>query len=248
MSVVYHFQFQNRTSTMSSKRARPDPVAGEEAADLDLYTGRMGFVTAGIKNGSQRQAPNAQGPASRDEKPDNYMSDGIDDDAGVGIISETFKNDTDIDNFLQQKARPVNDKLLEKLLGSKGARAKKKETNAAKAPAAAVKPTTVAKQNEDDSDEEGGRASAITSKRGGRGLPGHTRKAGAADRSSTEHTGSHVAPDHQSDEDEAESRQAMPAKSVKRKAAGGYLDELLAAKAKKKNKKKNGDGTTVGAG
>jgi hypothetical protein len=138
--------------------------------------------------------------------------------------------------------------LLEQLLGSKGARAKKKEMNAAKAPAAPSKPTTAVKQKEHDSDDEGGRASAITSKHGGRGLPGHTRKAGVADQNSSEHPDSHLEFNEQRDAGEADSRQAMPAKSVKRKATGGYLDELLAAKANKRNKKKNASGAAVNTG
>jgi hypothetical protein len=236
---------------MSSKRARPDPIAEEEAADLDLYTGRLGFAITGFKNESRaawQRVSGPQGAASRDEKVNDNMNDGLDDDAGVGIVSETFKNDSDINNFLHQKARPVNEKLLEQLLGSKGARAKRKEMNAVKAPAVPTKPTTVAKQKEDDSDDEGGRASAITSKHGGRGLPGHTRKSAAANQNSSERPDSHAVLDDPDDEDQEGSRQAMPSKSAKRKAAGGYLDELLAAKANKKNKKKNASGAIVNAG
>jgi hypothetical protein len=235
---------------MSSKRARPDPIADEEAADLDLYTGRLGFAITGLKNESRaawQRASGPQGAVSRDEKVDDNVNDGLDDDVGVGIVSESFKNDSDINNFLHQKARPVNEKLLEQLLGSKGARAKKKEMSGVKAPVVPTKPAAFAKQKEDDSDDEGGRASAIISKHGGRGLPGHTRKSGVAEHNSSDRP-SNTTPDDQNDVDEAGLRQAMPSKSAKRKAAGGYLDELLAAKANKKNKKKNASGAIANAG
>jgi hypothetical protein len=246
---------------MSSKRARPDPIAEEEAADLDLYAGRLGFADASFKNefrSAWQQSSDTPSAGVRNETVDGGVNAGLDEEAGVGVISETLKSDSDINNFLHQKSRPVNEKLLEQLLGSKGARAKKKEIDAAKISAASKplplkKPTAPAKQQDDSSDDEGGRASAITSKRGGRVASEPTRKAPAGDTGEQGNDARSISKlppgaDRDADDaDEADTRPIVTSKSVKRKATGGYLDELLAAKASKKNKKKKSGDTNVDA-
>jgi hypothetical protein len=241
---------------MSSKRARPDPVAEEEAADLDLYAGRLGFAGASFKNefrSAWHQSSDTPSAGLRNETVDDGVNAGLDEEAGVGVISETLKTDSDINNFLHQKSRPVNEKLLEQLLGSKGARSKKKEMDAAKVSAASQplpskKSDASAKQQEDSSDDEGGRASAITSKRGGRSHLAPIRKAavddgGEEDDDALSTSRPPPGADRKADDvDQADTRPIVTSKSMKRKATGGYLDELLAAKASKKNRKnKSGD-------
>lgn len=167
-----------------------------------------------------------------------------------GIGSRAQKDDSGLPEGAFKRRNPgANDKLLDSLLGKKAANAHRKAQALAKsgmvqgqdAPKPIVKEKPKRSTQDSDSEEEGGRAAAFRSKRAKPSQP--QPKSNDEDAEG----GANVDTDTP---EENESKAIVPtfqppqepstaAKSNGRKRPASYLDELLGAKANKKNKKKN---------
>ncbi|KAK3679304.1 hypothetical protein LTR78_000865 [Recurvomyces mirabilis] len=162
---------------------------------------------------------------------DQDFSGMMDELGGIGSKRKLADED-DILGGLKRTKVARDDKLLERLIGRKGAEAKKKESLhvASKPKAVIVKPVRTVEESDDE--EEGGRAGAFKSKR---------RKEVAVEREPI------AEPDEEGSADE-ETRAASMAKTAAapvitnptKSKTTSYLDEMLSQRASKKKKKKKG--------
>ncbi|KAK4570371.1 hypothetical protein LTR86_002451 [Recurvomyces mirabilis] len=161
---------------------------------------------------------------------DQDFSGMMDELGGIGS-KRKLADDDDILGSLKRTKVARDDKLLERLIGRKGAEAKKKESLhvASKPKALVVKPVKTVEESDDE--EEGGRAGAFKSKR--------LKKVAVAPEPSAE-------PDEEGDSVDEETRAASMAKTAAapvitnptKSKPTSYLDEMLSQRASKKKKKK----------
>jgi hypothetical protein len=170
--------------------------------------------------------------------------------AGVG--SKAAENNDDLLSGLRPgKLRSTDDALLEQLLGKKAAQARRKaqavDKNASGAKRVHEKPADAAsrriREETSNDEEEVGRAAHFTAHRSLKSSSGSLRK--TAQQPASNSVSRPV--DGQTD-DVSENDVASPIpktnsrlhKSPPKRKSGSYLDEILAQKAMKKSKKKNG--------
>lgn len=175
----------------------------------------------------------------------------MDDPDGIGSKRALKDNDA-VDEPLRKK-RPLDEKLLEQLLGKKKAMARKQdmaETRGFKSVMGSTIPGLVKPMAQKDTgvkhrptvsadvagdEDEGGRAVALTSRKKAR-MP-----VKSVQESETNGEATATAQDNEDDENRSQERPSIPpatSKAPARKKATSYLDELLAQKAGKKKKKK----------
>ena len=162
---------------------------------------------------------------AREEREEDFKP--MTEKGGIGSLV-AFGEEGLPDGAFRRNKLSSNDKLLEQLIGKKAARAKRKSQEVGKSMAASRhaapkplvnRPRQLRVEPEGEEEDEPGRAGMFKSRKNGK----------AVMQCRDEHVG---------DDDPAPAISSEPDERPAKKKTGGYLDELLAQKAKKKKGKK----------
>lgn len=245
--------FQAQLISHQAKCAEVGSVMGNSAKealqDADVHFNRMNvqlarqqrLLASMLPSKDTSEETNTQRPKPTDDTSPWDDLRGETDTGGIGAKNQ-WADDELPEGALRPKTLGVNDKLLEQMLGKKGAAQHKKARLLASRDASALQQSTpmpsrevVGKRKvEVDSDDEDGRAAAFKGR--------NFKKAKAEVKTEDVKAESTVNAERDSELDEVKSASAPTVVKREKPAAKAkpmsYLDELLSKKANKKSKKK----------
>lgn len=216
-----------------------EKISKEAFAESEIILNKTNLALARSRKLIQSWLPPLEGDSARDDEDDDDFKTESE-LAGIGAVAN--HDDDSALARLQRTKHSKNDRLLEQLLGKKGAQQHKKSQAASQAAAAkpANRPAKTSADNQQqasdsDSDAEG-RVATLLSKQQ-KSKPAKVKQQKAAFNRDGDSEKQKVVPVSDQATDSAPDSTIQPAALPTKRKAKSYLDELLAQRSKKKSKR-----------